>query len=715
MPPRQPARPAPRSTKAPSKGAAKGAAARGGAKGGAKGAAGGARKAQPAKAMPRGARQPVGRGATSEQLRQQRLTMDQQRREREARWWAINQHAMKDLHSRQHHAAGGEAIGTVLNADRRMRWRTSRAVGAITLLILAFFFTSMAIGAQSIGIAVLAFACLAGCIAFFTVEHSARRFPQPVPAPPLIGQHRLEDLIVEDDPRPAPPKDPAPTTIDALDDMFEAPPRPEPKPAAATVAQPEAKATPVERPEAQTETRAASVAQPEAKAAPVDTTRVEVIDMPLDEPVATAAEPEPAPSASRGERFDMPFTTGPVEPDLSEGVRTAATRTGPELSASEPVEEAASVEPLDSPGNQPAASTAGPGAMSPVDLPPDEPAVTTAEAAAVSEPDAVSVEPLDLPGNQPAASAAGPGAVAPVDLPLDEPSVASAVAVEPLDSPGNQPAASASRPATTTPVDLPLDEPPATAEATAASEAASIEPLDLPSNQPAASAAEADGLLDLPLDSPASEIAGPVNGHEPHSKPGVKSPGLSFSMPSDRIGGSIGTPVPPLDPDQVPPKAPAAEARAEPPRQRDSAEGRNPAQDLARMLLSEEALEGTDVTDTAATLIVADLQRSVEFYTDALGLHILDRTDEAAVLEAGFGRILLWERPDAPTGETGIMHLTFEVGDIDTTFAEMNQAGVQFLHLPRTALLGQNYQMRAASFRDPDGHGLAITEHRERD
>jgi catechol 2,3-dioxygenase-like lactoylglutathione lyase family enzyme len=152
-----------------------------------------------------------------------------------------------------------------------------------------------------------------------------------------------------------------------------------------------------------------------------------------------------------------------------------------------------------------------------------------------------------------------------------------------------------------------------------------------------------------------------------------------------------------------------------PPRQRTSEEGSSLAHDLADLLLSEERLGGTDVTDVAATLVVADLQRSVEFYTDALGLHIADRTEEAAVLDAGFGKILLWERPDAPPGETGIMHLTFEVGDIDATYAEMNQAGVEFLHLPRTALLGQNYEMRAASFRDPDGHGLAITEHRERD
>ncbi len=151
-----------------------------------------------------------------------------------------------------------------------------------------------------------------------------------------------------------------------------------------------------------------------------------------------------------------------------------------------------------------------------------------------------------------------------------------------------------------------------------------------------------------------------------------------------------------------------------PPRQRTSPEKHTLPDNISELLLSDQGLDETDVTDVAATLVVADLQRSVEFYTDALGLHIVDRTDEAAVLEAGFGKILLWERPDAPPGETGIMHLTFEVGDLDATFAQMNDAGVEFLHLPRTALLGQNYELRAASFRDPDGHGLAITEHRER-
>ncbi|MDA1359143.1 VOC family protein [Glycomyces luteolus] len=516
----QPPRPAPRASKAPSRGGAKGGAARGGAKGGAqkKAAQSGVRKAAPGKAMPRtGGRQPAGRGATAEQLRQQRLMLDQQRRSREARWWAINQHALKDLHSRQHHAAGGEAIGTTLNGDRRMRWRTSHAVGAITLLILSFFLASMAVGAQSVFIAVTAFACFAGCIAFVTVEHSARRFPQPVPAPPLIGQHRLEDLIVEDDPpRPAAVKEPAPSS---LDDLFEPAPRAE-TPAAAPVPEPVQPAEPARTPEP--------------------------LAVVIVEPVA--AEPEPADHAVAAVPPGRTLITEPIDAEL-------------------------------------------------IDDEDDEPA--------------------------------GPPAVA-ESAPL------------PNDPPANAPSRS--------------DVPPAEA----------------------------------------------------------------FTLPSEQIGGdaSAAPAPPPADPPS--PRGPIAEAvtklkNPSPPRQRTSTEGSSLADDLAELLLSEQRLDGTDVTDVAATLIVADLQRSVEFYTDALGLHIADRTEEAAILDAGFGKILLWERPDAPPGETGVMHLTFEVGDLDATFAEMNQAGVEFLHLPRTALLGQNYEMRAAAFRDPDGHGLAITEHRERD
>lgn len=119
------------------------------------------------------------------------------------------------------------------------------------------------------------------------------------------------------------------------------------------------------------------------------------------------------------------------------------------------------------------------------------------------------------------------------------------------------------------------------------------------------------------------------------------------------------------------------------------------------------------VRDVAATLIVADLPRSVMFYTELLGLVEIDRAPDAVLLEAGFGRVLLWRRDDAPGAGDPVMHLTFEVGDIDAAYESMRAKGIEFIHPPRAALSGEVHNLRAASFLDPDGHGLAITELRE--
>lgn len=119
------------------------------------------------------------------------------------------------------------------------------------------------------------------------------------------------------------------------------------------------------------------------------------------------------------------------------------------------------------------------------------------------------------------------------------------------------------------------------------------------------------------------------------------------------------------------------------------------------------------VRDVAATLIVADLSRSIMFYTELLGLVEIDRAPDAVLLEAGFGRVLLWRRDDAPGAGDPVMHLTFEVGDIDAAYDSMRAKGIEFIHPPRAALSGEVHSLRAASFLDPDGHGLAITELRE--
>ena len=136
--------------------------------------------------------------------------------------------------------------------------------------------------------------------------------------------------------------------------------------------------------------------------------------------------------------------------------------------------------------------------------------------------------------------------------------------------------------------------------------------------------------------------------------------------------------------------------------------------DLLSVYAEETTLPPEAVRDVAATLIVSDLAASVMFYTELLGLVEIDRARDAVLLEAGFGRVLLWRREDAPPSGGPVMHVTFEVGDIDSAYRTLSSRGVKFTHPPRSALSGEVHDLRAASFLDPDGHGLAITELKQR-
>ncbi|GLZ81781.1 hypothetical protein Afil01_65880 [Actinorhabdospora filicis] len=139
-----------------------------------------------------------------------------------------------------------------------------------------------------------------------------------------------------------------------------------------------------------------------------------------------------------------------------------------------------------------------------------------------------------------------------------------------------------------------------------------------------------------------------------------------------------------------------------------------PAWDTKRAFVSETSLPAASVRDVAATLVVADLTRSVDFYVGLLGLVELDRSSDAVLLEAGFGRVLLCHRDDAPVARGSLMHLALEVPDVANAFLQLQERGVIFSHPPRAAITGETYEVLAASFTDPDGHGLAITEIRER-
>lgn len=78
-----------------------------------------------------------------------------------------------ERYGRQHHIVG--AIGSVLNGSRKPRWDTRRATGTLVLLPLGAFTASMAVGAESIVIGMVAACLLTAGVGLIVVEFRQRR------------------------------------------------------------------------------------------------------------------------------------------------------------------------------------------------------------------------------------------------------------------------------------------------------------------------------------------------------------------------------------------------------------------------------------------------------------------------------------------------------------------------------------------------------------
>ncbi|EEP71248.1 glyoxalase/bleomycin resistance protein/dioxygenase [Micromonospora sp. ATCC 39149] len=139
----------------------------------------------------------------------------------------------------------------------------------------------------------------------------------------------------------------------------------------------------------------------------------------------------------------------------------------------------------------------------------------------------------------------------------------------------------------------------------------------------------------------------------------------------------------------------------------------------------DEAIFGYDPeagpADTAApisgvgiTLLVTDLGRSLEFYRDTLGFTEVDRGSGNAVLASGATRLVLREVAGAAPMSRRLVHVNLEVDDIQGAYERMRDSGVRFTYAPRVVNRGTKLEVWAAAFRDPDGHGVALTQWRTR-
>jgi catechol 2,3-dioxygenase-like lactoylglutathione lyase family enzyme len=111
----------------------------------------------------------------------------------------------------------------------------------------------------------------------------------------------------------------------------------------------------------------------------------------------------------------------------------------------------------------------------------------------------------------------------------------------------------------------------------------------------------------------------------------------------------------------------------------------------------------------SVTLFVRELARSSAFYRDVLGLAEVDTGKNSAVLARGESRILLKRVTDLQPVDRRVVHLNLEVPDVQAAYEDLKAKGVDFVHRPRVVSHGEQLELWAATFRDPDGHAIALT------
>jgi catechol 2,3-dioxygenase-like lactoylglutathione lyase family enzyme len=108
-------------------------------------------------------------------------------------------------------------------------------------------------------------------------------------------------------------------------------------------------------------------------------------------------------------------------------------------------------------------------------------------------------------------------------------------------------------------------------------------------------------------------------------------------------------------------------------------------------------------------LRVADMEQSLGFYRDTVGLAVLAESPEFSFLDAGSIQLALNVPAEPVDHDRSLTEIVLEVDDIHATYAEMANRGVEFRVEPREVMRQDNRALYAADFRDPDEHVLSIT------
>jgi len=110
-------------------------------------------------------------------------------------------------------------------------------------------------------------------------------------------------------------------------------------------------------------------------------------------------------------------------------------------------------------------------------------------------------------------------------------------------------------------------------------------------------------------------------------------------------------------------------------------------------------------------LRVADLERSLAFWRDRVGLPLAGTGGPFAFLDAGGVSIALNAVPPQEPGGglAALTELVLEVPDVRAAHAELAARGVPFRAAPRPVTGDGARELWACDFRDPDGHLASLT------
>jgi catechol 2,3-dioxygenase-like lactoylglutathione lyase family enzyme len=115
-----------------------------------------------------------------------------------------------------------------------------------------------------------------------------------------------------------------------------------------------------------------------------------------------------------------------------------------------------------------------------------------------------------------------------------------------------------------------------------------------------------------------------------------------------------------------------------------------------------------DIRISNLILRVSDLERSIAFWRDEVGLDLSFASGEFAFFGVGDTTLAL-NQPVIFTPNESDTEIVFEFPDVMAAYAEMSGRGVRFEVEPRVVTTDGDRSLLAAHFRDPDGNLASIT------